>query len=454
MSTAGLPWIDAWQDALYGERGFYRRDEGPAGHFATSAQGIPGVADVLAQTLLAYAERAEVEVVVDFACGRGELLDALAQFAEPSLALVGVDVVDRPGGLDDRIEWQRSPGGRQVPSLDFLDGRRTLVFAHEWLDVVPCVVAEADDEGRLREVHVEPDGTESLGDLLDEEHVAWARRWWPGQTTDESDLRPGDSSTALAESTRGAYDEARNRNGTPSSPTALAESTLGAYAEVGSRDGTTPSSPAALAESTRGAYDEAGNSSGNPSTPQAAAATGNRDTTTSPSAITTHPGHAAEPVVAPEPSMRWVPGERVEIGASRDAAWSALAAAVIRDAGAGSVVVGVDYGHTRESRPPLGTLTGFRDGAEYAPLPDGSCDVTAHVATDSLDTDHVTTQRAVVLDLFGEEPLAPVPRDLARTDPPAYLQRLAARSALGAAVSRDGLGAFHWFVRETSPQLS
>ena len=31
----------------------------------------------------------------------------------------------------------------------------------------------------------------------------------------------------------------------------------------------------------------------------------------------------------------------------------------------------VDYGHLRDARPPLGTLTGFRDGREAAPVPDG-----------------------------------------------------------------------------------
>ena len=36
-----LPWQRAWQDALYGAHGFYRRAEGPAGHFATAVQGAP-----------------------------------------------------------------------------------------------------------------------------------------------------------------------------------------------------------------------------------------------------------------------------------------------------------------------------------------------------------------------------------------------------------------------------
>lgn len=347
MSTHPRPWIEAWQDALYGATGFYRNDEGPAGHFATSAQGIPGVDDVLAQAVLAHAERVDAHLVVDFACGRGELLESMARFAPASLPLVGVDVVDRPAHLDASIGWVRSPGGAHVPTLDVIAGRRALVLAHEWLDVVPCVIAQADEAGLLREVLVDDRGRESLGDAVEGSDVEWAARWWsPQNAADVS----GCSDRSL------------------------------------------------------------------------------------------HPE-------TPAPS-RWTADDRVEIGRSRDDAWGTLVAEVSRHAAPGSAVVGVDYGHVRASRPRLGTLTGFRDGAECAPLPDGSCDVTAHVAVDSLDADHVTTQRDVLLDLFGDEPLAPVPHELARTDPPAYLRRLAVRSALGAAVRPDGLGAFHWFVRE------
>lgn len=341
VSTHPRPWFDAWRDALYGEAGFYRRDEGPAGHFATSAQGIPGVADILAQTVLAYAERCDAEVVVDFACGRGELLEALARFADPSLELAGVDVVARPSALSDRIAWVPSPGAAAVPGFEFLDGRRALVIAHEWLDVVPCTVAEAGDDGILRSVLVAQDGSESVGEQLAQPELDWVRRWWR------------------------------------------------------------PQHDASETSSSRGAAAE------------------------------TH-----------------LPSERVEVGLTRDSAWSNLVENVSRHAAPGSIVVGVDYGHTSATRPPLGTLTGFRDGAECSPIPDGSCDVTAHVAVDSLDADHVTTQRAVMLDLFGDAPLEPVPLDLAHTDPPAYLQRLAVRSALAAAVSPDGLGAFFWWVRE------
>ncbi len=73
-----------------------------------------------------------------------------------------------------------------------------------------------------------------------------------------------------------------------------------------------------------------------------------------------------------------VPGSRAEIGHPRDTAWARAVRALD-----GGLAVAADYAHTRASRPPLGTLTGFRNGREVPPVPDGSCDITAHVALDA-----------------------------------------------------------------------
>ena len=48
------------------------------------------------------------------------------------------------------------------------------------------------------------------------------------------------------------------------------------------------------------------------------------------------------------------------------------------------LALAIDYGHLRGGRPPLGTLAAFRDGREVLPVPDGSCDLTAHVAADAV----------------------------------------------------------------------
>ncbi|MCZ9338904.1 hypothetical protein NGM37_14085, partial [Streptomyces sp. TRM76130] len=72
----------------------------------------------------------------------------------------------------------------------------------------------------------------------------------------------------------------------------------------------------------------------------------------------------------------------------------------------------VDYAHTADARPPFGTLTGFRGGRETRPVPDGSCDITAHVALDACATAcalpgaRLLTQRAALhaLGLSGARP--------------------------------------------------
>lgn len=79
---------------------------------------------------------------------------------------------------------------------------------------------------------------------------------------------------------------------------------------------------------------------------------------------------------------RWWPlsheGDRAEIGLPRDTAWASAVAALDR-----GLAVAVDYAHFAPARPPFGTLTGFREGRETVPVPDGSCDITAHVALDA-----------------------------------------------------------------------
>ncbi|MGW7298909.1 SAM-dependent methyltransferase [Streptomyces sp. NPDC054829] len=92
-----------------------------------------------------------------------------------------------------------------------------------------------------------------------------------------------------------------------------------------------------------------------------------------------------EPVGGADASWlaRWWPlppeeGLRAEIGRPRDAAWATAVASLSR-----GVAVAVDYAHTAAARPLFGTLTGFREGRETAPAPDGSCDITAHVALDA-----------------------------------------------------------------------
>jgi SAM-dependent MidA family methyltransferase len=156
-------WKQAWAGALYGERGFFRR-ESPGEHFRTSVHASP----LFAGALLALARRAGLEAVVDVGAGRGELLAQLHAL-DPRMGLLGVEVAPRPTELPDAVGW--SP---ELPAK--VDG---LVLANEWLDNVPCEVVEVDDTGTRRVVHVDSDGSESLGKALGGSLESWCDRWWP-----------------------------------------------------------------------------------------------------------------------------------------------------------------------------------------------------------------------------------------------------------------------------------
>ena len=310
-----VPWRDAWHEALYGPLGFYRGEQGPAGHFTTSTHGPLGAQ--LADALGRLADREGVHHVVDVGCGRAELLGHLAA-RRPDLRLTGVDVVPRPDDLPAAVAWWLSPGGGELPD-GLTDLEDVLVVAHEWLDVVPCTVAQVVEPGRLAVVLVDPaTGAESTGASPTEDELRWVSRHWPVEGL---------------------------------------------------------------------------------------------------------------PV-----------GTRVEVGLTRDHAWANLVARVRH-----GILLAVDYGHTAGDRPARGTLTAYRHGALVVPVPDGSCDLTAHVAVDSLEHDEITTQR-VALRGLGLDAGTPA-HHLATSDPAGYLAALAAASAVGALTSPDGLGSFAWVLR-------
>lgn len=153
---------------------------------------------------------------------------------------------------------------------------------------------------------------------------------------------------------------------------------------------------------------------------------------------------------------RWWPmrttGERAEIGRPRDEAWASV---IVRLAQGRAIAI--DYAHRLDGRPPYGTLTGYRDGGIVAPVPDGSCDITAHVALDACAAAGeragavntiLTTQREALraLGVTGTRP----PVERAHTDPRGYLQALVRASEEAELITPDGLGAFTW-LSQTRP---
>lgn len=133
------------------------------------------------------------------------------------------------------------------------------------------------------------------------------------------------------------------------------------------------------------------------------------------------------------------PGTRAEIGSTRDEAWADVVGRVD-----GGLAISVDYGHTRSSRPDFGSLRSFRDGREVDLLADGSRDVTAHVAVDSLRADRLVSQRDMLhaLGIRGERP----PVETARHDASGYVRSLSRASQAAELTARGGLGDFTWVI--------
>lgn len=135
----------------------------------------------------------------------------------------------------------------------------------------------------------------------------------------------------------------------------------------------------------------------------------------------------------------WWPSGRAEVGLARDAAWAAAVARVRR-----GLAVAVDYGHVTPTRRP--TLTGYRAGRQVAPVPDGSCDLTAHVAVDSCAAAtgaRVLSQRDALRAL---EVSAALPSWSG--DPQAYAAALQQASDAAELLDPAGLGGFAWLVQE------
>jgi SAM-dependent MidA family methyltransferase len=143
------------------------------------------------------------------------------------------------------------------------------------------------------------------------------------------------------------------------------------------------------------------------------------------------------------------PGDRAEAGRTRCEAWAGL----VRRIGRG-VALAADYGHVRAARPGCGTLTGYLEGRAVPAIPDGSRDITAHVALDACAAAGrragaartlLTTQREALRGLGapGRRP----PLALAASDPETYVRELCHATEDAELVDAQGLGGFGWLVQ-------
>ncbi|MDQ3504733.1 MAG: SAM-dependent methyltransferase [Actinomycetota bacterium] len=150
---------------------------------------------------------------------------------------------------------------------------------------------------------------------------------------------------------------------------------------------------------------------------------------------------------------RWWPfGPRREIGLQRDRAWAGAVCQVRR-----GLAVAIDYVHTVDDRPVYGTLTGFQRGRETVPIPDGRCDLTAHVAIDSVaaagqDALRTATNFAVRSILTDQRTALRCLGVSGRrpdhvADPRGYAAALQRAGDSAELIDRRGLGGFTWLVQ-------
>jgi SAM-dependent MidA family methyltransferase len=152
-------------------------------------------------------------------------------------------------------------------------------------------------------------------------------------------------------------------------------------------------------------------------------------------------------------------GDRAEVGRPRDTAWSSAVRALNR-----GIAIAIDYSHDLADRAggmlPAGTLAGYVGGRLVPPIPDGSCDVTSHVALDACaaagersgaSVSLLVRQREALhaLGVNGQRPT----RDLAERDPASYLRELTRTSEAAELVQRGGLGDFGWLVQCVGVEL-
>ncbi|HEY5984869.1 MAG TPA: SAM-dependent methyltransferase, partial [Streptosporangiaceae bacterium] len=148
-------------------------------------------------------------------------------------------------------------------------------------------------------------------------------------------------------------------------------------------------------------------------------------------------------------------GDRAEIGRPRCDAWAAVIRRIER-----GVAVAADYGHVKRARPPCGTLTGYLEGRVVAAVPDGSRDITAHVALDACAAagraagageTRLTSQREA-LRALGVAGRRPSPT-LAVSDPERYVQALCRASEEADLIDVHGLGGFGWLIQAVGMPL-
>ncbi|MFJ6165938.1 SAM-dependent methyltransferase [Micromonospora orduensis] len=406
-----MPWRDAMSQALYGPDGFFVAGTGPVDHFRTSVHASPAFATALLRlltqvdTALGHPSRLDV---VDVGAGRGELLRSLAGLA------VGVSGEPAHSGRSGLIPaWSGSPE-TPTPTAD----------VHRSPEEPSLVTARPSLAERIRFTAVEyADRPENLPEEIN----------WTAEIPDEItglliatewlDNVPLDVAVHSQDGWRYVLVD----------PESGVES-VGELVSAADLDWLT----AWWADPAKSHADPA--------------LTSSDATSESESGF-----RAARPAQGSSLTARSRPGcpetphsnHRAEIGRPRDEAWANAVRQISR-----GLAVAVDYGHLRDERPVDGTLTGYRGGRQVPPALDGTTDVTAHVAMDSVASAGAAVAQCAyslvsqsdALRALGADGGRP-PLSLAGTDPAGYVRALAAASAVAELTDPAGLGG-HWWLRQ------
>ncbi len=147
-------------------------------------------------------------------------------------------------------------------------------------------------------------------------------------------------------------------------------------------------------------------------------------------------------------ARQWWPSldecDRIEVGLARDEFWERACGRVST-----GVSIAVDYGHLRDYRPVVSTMRSYRGGREVPLRVDGTCDLTSHVAIDSVAASvGASTDRQ--RDMLRDLGLVTTRPDitLADSDPIGYVHALSIASEAGELVASPGLGDLLWVLRE------
>ncbi|MEU1398823.1 SAM-dependent methyltransferase [Micromonospora zamorensis] len=392
-----IRWRDAMSRALYGPSGFFVAGTGPADHFRTSVHASPAFATALLRLIydvdagLGHPSRLDV---VDMGAGRGELLRTL-------LLTVG-----DAAGLAVGVSGEPTRSGRSglIPTRAGSPETLTPAASARPLGDEPSLVAERP----------------SLAERVHFTAVEYASRPLdlPKEITWTSEIPAEINGVLLATEWLDNVPLDVAVHTTDGWRYVLVDPESGAE-EIGERV-----SPADLDWLTTWWP--------SPTSPQSAASEPDLGLTwTDATTETPHSDH------------------RAEIGRSRDEAWANAVRQISR-----GLAVAVDYGHLSGDRPVDGTLTGYRGGRQVPPVPDGSSDVTAHVAMDSVASAGSAVARCAYSLVLQRQALRALgadggrpPLSLAGTDPAGYVRALAAASAVAELTDPAGLGG-HWWLRQ------